>query len=161
MNRLICLLAFAWSCFLSGSNVGASERANELLVTVTNPPPIQMLVPGFVVRELPLQLNNINNLVYAPDGRLFALGYDGNVFQLLDTDGDGLEDTATYFYKNDYNEIPATIGMAWGPGGLYLPLKGRVIRLRDRGDGTASLETVTTGWVPPAKFGGSSLDAVA
>ena len=88
------------------------------LVTVSNPPPIQMLVPGFLVRELPLQLNNINNLVYSPDGRLFALGYDGNVFQLKDTDGDGLEDTASYFYKNDYNEIPATIGMAWGPGGL-------------------------------------------
>src|SRR5258706_15295421 len=51
--------------------------------------------------------------------------------------------------------------MCWGPGGLYLPIKGRVIRLRDRGDGTASLETVTTGWVPPAIFGGSSLDAVA
>jgi len=44
-------------------------------------------VPGFTVRELPLDLNNINNLVYAPDGRLFALAYDGNVFQLKDTTG--------------------------------------------------------------------------
>jgi len=130
-------------------------------VAVTNPPPIQMLVPGFVVRQLPLDLNNINNLVYSPDGRLFALGYDGNVYQLKDTDGDGLEDRADYFYRNDRNEIPATIGMAWGPGGLYVPLKGRVIRLRDKGDGTAEIETVASGWVAPAKFGGSSLDAVA
>ena len=51
--------------------------------------------------------------------------------------------------------------MAWGPGGLYLPTKGRIIRLRDKGDGTSELETVSTGWVAPAKFGGSSLDAVA
>src|SRR4051812_41260517 len=127
----------------------------------TNLPPIQMLAPGFTVRELPLDLNNVNNLVYAPDGRLFALGYDGNVFQLKDTDGDGLEDKADYFFKNERNEIPATIGMAWGPGGLYLPTKGRIIRLRDKGDGTSDLETVSSGWVAPAKFGGSSLDAVA
>src|SRR5882757_3260463 len=147
MNRLICLLAFAWSCFLSGSNVGASERANELLVTVTNPPPIQMLVPGFSVRELPLELNNINNLVYAPDGRLFALCYDGNVLQLKDTDGDGLEDTATRFFNNEHNDILPSIGMAWGPGGLYIASQKRILRLRDKGDGTAELETVTSGWV--------------
>src|ERR1044071_7535814 len=95
----------------------------------TNIPPVQMLVPGFTVRELPLDLNNINNLVYAPDGRLFALGYDGNVFQLKDTDNDGLEDTASYFFKNEKNEIPASIGMCWGPGGLYIASRGRVIYL--------------------------------
>jgi glucose/arabinose dehydrogenase len=129
-------------------------------VTVSNPPPVQMLVPGFTVRELPLQLNNINNLVYGPDGRLFALCYDGNVLQLKDTDGDGLEDTASHFFNNEKNDIPAAIGIAWGPGGLYIPIKQRIIRLRDKGDGTAELETVTTGWPPPAVFGGSSLDAV-
>ncbi len=134
--------------------------AEKPLVAVTNPPPVQMLVPGFTVRELPLQLNNINNLVCAPDGRLFALAYDGNVFQLKDTDGDGLEDLATHFFKNDRNEIPSTIGMAWGPGGLYIPCKGRVIRLRDRGDGTGELETRASGWVAPAALGGASLDAI-
>lgn len=129
-------------------------------VAVTNPPPVQMLVPGFTVRELPLQLNNINNLVYAPDGRLFALGYDGDVFQLKDTDGDGLEDTATCFFKNEHNEIPPSIGMAWGPGGLYIASQRRVIRLRDKGDGTGELETVASGWVPPAGAAGSGLDSV-
>src|SRR5690349_7569577 len=112
-------------------------RMEKPLAVVSNPPPVQMLVPGFTVCELPLELNNINNLVFAPDGRLFALCYDGNVFQLKDTDGDGLEDTASYFFKNERNEIPACIGMAWGPGGLYIPAKGRIIRLRDTGDGTA------------------------
>src|SRR6266853_1194739 len=80
-------------------------RVEKPLVIVSNAPPIQMLVPGFTVRELPLELNNINNLVYAPDGRLFALCYDGNVLQIKDTDGDGLEDTATRYFNNDKNDI--------------------------------------------------------
>lgn len=119
-----------------------------------------MLVPGFTARELPLALNNINCFAYAPDGRLFALGYDGNVFQLKDTDGDGLEDKATLFYKNDHNEIPASVGMAWGPGGLYIASQGRVIRLKDKGDGTGELETVTGHWAKMTGYAGSGLDAV-
>ncbi len=136
------------------------RAAAETLPAVTNPPPVQMLVPGFTVRELPLQLNNINNLVYAPDGRLFALCYDGNILQLKDTDGDGLEDTATFFYENTTNEIHESIGAAWGPGGLYIASRGRVIRIKDKGDGTGDVETVTSGWVPPTGAAGSSLDSV-
>lgn len=127
---------------------------------VEDPPPIQMLVPGFTVRQLPLDLNNVNCFAYAPDGRLFALGYDGNVFQLKDTDGDGLEDTADYFYKNDQHEIPASIGMCWGPGGLYIASQKRIIRLKDKGDGTGMVETVTGDWAPPTGAAGSGLDAV-
>jgi len=138
----------------------AAAPIEKPLVMVSNPPPVQMLVPGFTVRELPLELNNLNNLVFAPDGRLFALGYDGNVFQLKDTNGDGLEDTAACFYRNDRNEIPPSVGMCWGPGGLYIASQGRVIRLRDQGDGTAELQTVASGWPGPASAAGSNLDAV-
>jgi putative heme-binding domain-containing protein len=158
MVLIVSLLAL-----LAGSAPACAQSAARIekpLVAVTNPPPVQMLVPGFTVRELPLELNNINNLVFAPDGRLFALCYDGNVLQLKDTNGDGLEDTATYFYKNDRNEILPSIGMCWGPGGLYLASQGRVIRLRDRGDGTAELETVTGGWVKPTGVAGSNLDSI-
>ena len=127
---------------------------------IAGEPIVHMLVPGFTVRELPLELNNINNLVFAPDGRLFALCYDGNVLQLKDTNGDGLEDTATHFYKNDKNEILPSIGMCWGPGGLYIASQGRVIRLKDKGDGTGELETVTSGWPKPTAAAGSNLDAI-
>ncbi len=121
-----------------------------------------MLMPGFTVRELPLRMNNLNSLVYAPDGRLFALGYDGNVWQLKDTDGDGLEDTASLFYKNESNAIPPSIGMAWGPGGLYIASKGRVIRLRDKGDGTGRIANSDGRrvWQSPAIAAGSGLDAI-
>jgi putative heme-binding domain-containing protein len=142
------------------SSVHAAALVETPNVVVSNPPPVQMLVPGFTVRELPVALRNLNNLVYAPDGRLFALGYDGNVYQLKDTDGDGLEDTATDFYKNERNEIPPSIGMAWGPGGLYIASRGRIIHLRDKGDGTSELQTVTGGWVPPTAAAGSNLDAI-
>ena len=123
-------------------------------------PPIQLLVPGFSVQELPLGLRNLNNLVHSPDGRLFALGYDGNVHQLHDSDGDGLADRSTLFWDNRGNEIPPSIGMAWGAGGLYVASRGRVLHLRDRGDGTSELRTVTSGWLPPTAAAGSNLDAV-
>src|SRR5262252_9082540 len=154
---LATTLAIACQTLIRAAPVGPVETP---FVAVSNPPPIQVLVPGFTVRELPLDLNNVNNLVYAPDGRLFALGYDGNVFQLKDTDGDGLEDSATLFFKNENNEIPPSIGMCWGPGGLYIASQKRVIRLRDKGDGTSELEIVASGWVPPAGKAGSDLDSV-
>ena len=141
-------------------SVGAAAPAPLPAYAVKSPPPVQVLVPGFSVRELPVQLRNLNNLVYAPDGRLFALGYDGNVYQLTDTDGDGLEDRATLFFDNTSGAIPPSIGMAWGPGGLYLASRGRVIHLKDKGDGTSELQTVTGGWLPPTIAAGSNLDAI-
>src|SRR5262249_15614588 len=65
--------------------------AGRRLVAVPAPPPVQMFVPGFTARQLPLDLTNINNVQYRPDGKLVALAYDGNVYLLSDTDGDGLE----------------------------------------------------------------------
>ena len=145
---------------LGGAAVAAAEFTVVPRVPVANPPPVQCLVPGFTVREVPLALNNLNSLACAPDGRIFALAYDGNVWQLHDTAGDRLPIRATKFYDNPHNEIRPSIGMAWGPGGLYIASQGRVIRLRDQGDGTGQLETLAGGWVGPAVAAGSSLDAV-
>src|SRR5262245_32349272 len=58
-----------------------------------------MLVPGFTVRELPVEITSLNNVEYAPDGRLFAGGYDGRFHMLRDTDGDGLEDKVETFWS--------------------------------------------------------------
>ena len=60
-------------------------------------PGVQLLVPGFTVRELPVKLTSLNNVEYAPDGRLFAGGYDGRFHLLRDTNGDGLEDKVETF----------------------------------------------------------------
>lgn len=155
MQRFAFLTAVFLSSYLTAAPLAPVP---ESLAVVSNVPHIQMLIPGFSARELPLDLNNINSLACAPDGRIFALCYDGNVLQLKDTKGAGLEDTATYFFKNDHNEIPPSIGMCWGPGGLYIASHGRVARLHDKGDGTGELETVATGWPGPTIAGGSALD---
>ena len=44
-------------------------------------PAVQVLVPGFTVRELPLDLTNVNNVKYRPDG---TLDLDGETVQGLD-----------------------------------------------------------------------------
>src|ERR1044071_8075973 len=66
---------------------------NGLSRAATNGEPVTMVVPGFTVRELPVKLSNINNLRFSPNGLLTALGYDGRIWLLKDTDGDGLEDS--------------------------------------------------------------------
>jgi putative heme-binding domain-containing protein len=112
------------------------------------PPPVQMVVPGFTVKKLPVTLTNINTLEYAPDGRLFALGYDGRLHVLVDTDGDGLEDTVQpYWYKNE-GDFRGPIGLVIAKEGVYVASKGKVSLIRDTdGDGVPDVcETVASGW---------------
>ncbi len=72
----------------------------KALVKVTGAPAVQMFLPGFAVRQLPVELTNLNNLQYRADGKLVALAYDGNVYLLSDADGDGLEEKVELFWNN-------------------------------------------------------------
>lgn len=121
---------------------------------------VQMLVPGFTVEELPVKLSNQNNLRFAPDGTLTSLGYDGRVWRLLDSDSDGLEDTAEPFWNKPTLSVP--LGMAWSTGGLYVSSKGKVSLLRDNdGDGEADAEEIiASGW-PGTDVGSGGVDATA
>lgn len=123
-------------------------------------PTVTMLVPGFTVRELPVQLTNINNLRFTPDGKLSALGYDGRVHLLADTDGDGVEDTATLYWEHTTLRVP--VGMAWSSQGLYVSSQGKVSLLRDTdGDGKADTEDViASGW-PKTDVASGGVDATA
>ena len=123
------------------------------LVKVENPPAVQMLQPGFSVRELPLELTNVNNVRYRPDGKLMTLGYNGDLHLLSDTDGDGLEDKAELFWKNE-NSLRGPLGMLLTPAGyskgngVFVPSKGKVSLIVDtNGDDKADEEIiVATGW---------------
>jgi putative heme-binding domain-containing protein len=127
-------------------------REMAFLNTVTNPAPVQMFLPGFSARELPVELSNINNLDYREDGKLVALGYDGKIWILTDTDGDGLEDKASLFWAKETLRSP--IGMALTPPnyakgrGVFVPSKGKVSRIVDtNSDDVADEEiVVATGW---------------
>ncbi|MHB8520636.1 MAG: DUF7133 domain-containing protein [Limisphaerales bacterium] len=125
---------------------------------------IRMVVPGFTVRELPVRLPNVNYLCYAPDGRLFALGYDGRVHVLRDTDGDGLDDRVDPFWYQPTLKTP--VSMMWAPEGLYVTSSRKLSLLRDTdGDGLADVEEVIAkDWVlpdDPSHGGGVDCMAVA
>ena len=129
------------------------------LQPVKNPPPVQMLVPGFEVAELPLDLTNINNVRCRADGTIVAVAYNGNVWLLRDKDKDGLEESAELFWENK-GSIVAPIGAALTPPGyqlegkpifgVFVAAKGRVSLILDRdGDDKADEEKViATGWTP-------------
>jgi putative heme-binding domain-containing protein len=119
-----------------------------------------MLVPGFTVQELPVKLSNQNNLRFAPDGSLTTLGYDGKVWRLRDTDGDGLEDRAEPFWDRDTLTVP--LGMCWSTDGLYVSSSGKVSLLRDTdGDGKADTEEVVTRDWPNKDVASGNVDATA
>jgi putative heme-binding domain-containing protein len=123
------------------------------LVAVANPPPVQMFVPGFTVRQLPVDLTNINNVLYRPDGKLVALAYDGNIYLLSDADGDGLEDKAELFWESK-GSLRAPIGMDLTPPGykhgegVFVAAKGRCSLIVDTDkDGKADKEIIVAeGW---------------
>ena len=146
MHRLSFMLIFF------GLGLVATVRGEQ-----TN---VQMLVPGFTVRELPVRLPNINNLRFAPDGRLTALGYDGRVHLLSDSDGDGLEDHVEPFWDKPTLSVP--VGIAWSTRGLYVSSKGKVSLLRDTdGDRQADTEEIIAkGW-PATDVGSGGVDATA
>ena len=123
-------------------------------------PVIKMLVPGFVVQELPVRLNNQNNLRFAPDGTLMSMGYDGRIWRLRDSDGDGLEDTAEVFWNKPTLSVP--LGMTWSTHGLFVSSKGKVSLFKDAdGDGVADVEEViASGW-PRTDVGSGGVDATA
>ncbi len=110
---------------------------------------ITMLVPGFTVRELPVKLTNLNNIEYAPDGRLFAGGYDGRFHLLRDSNGDGLEDKVDTFSPEANANYP--LGMVVKDGNPYAVLTDEVVRWVDTdGDGVPDKrETVIKGFDDP------------
>jgi putative heme-binding domain-containing protein len=129
------------------------DSRGEALTPIANPPPVQMFVPGFTVRELPVDLTNVNNILYRPDGRLVALGYDGRIWLLSDTNGDGLEDKAELFWDGT-GKLRSPIGMDLTPPGykhgqgVFVAAKGKCSLIVDTdSDGKADKEIIIAdGW---------------
>ncbi|MFN6399623.1 MAG: ThuA domain-containing protein [Planctomycetota bacterium] len=130
-----------------------SATDSDALVKLENPPDLQMLQSGFDVHRLPLELTNVNNVLYRQDGVLVTLGYNGDIHLLRDTDADGLEDQAKVFYKNQ-GSLRGPIGMVLTRPddprgfGVFVSSKGKVSLLldKDRDDACDEEVVVAQGW---------------
>ena len=129
------------------------DGRSEPLVSVKDPPPVQVFLPGFSVRELPVDLTNINNVKCRPDGTIVAVGYDGRIWLLTDRDGDGAEEHAELFWDNR-SGLRSPIGMELTPPGykhgegLFVVGKTRCVLIVDTdrdGRGDKEIE-VAGGW---------------
>ncbi len=134
------------------------DRQPEPPFASTPAPHFQFLVPGFTVRELPAKLTSLNNIEYAPDGRLFAGGYDGRFHVLRDLDGDGVEEKVDTFSPEPSANYP--LGMAVKDGEPYAVLTDEVVRWRDtNGDGVPDERvTVAKGFDDPELVAASYLN---
>jgi putative heme-binding domain-containing protein len=120
--------------------------------------PIHMLEPGFTVRELPVHLTNINAITYSPDGLLYALGYDGRIHVLRDTDGDGLEDRAEIFWDKPTLRTP--LAFAWRPDGLYVVSNGKISLFHGKPGSEITEEVVVGNWAKDDGNTGGGVDAL-
>ncbi len=146
------------------SGLKTTPGAGEVpLVAVKDPPLVQMFVPGFSVRELPAQLSNIVCLRYRADGVLVAGAYDGKIWLLRDTDGDGVEDSASLYWESP--DLKAVIGMTLTlpndprGAGVFVATQGRILFIPDRdGDGRGDEQRVVAeGWEKQAVGGGGGI----
>ncbi|MSU66784.1 MAG: c-type cytochrome [Opitutus sp.] len=143
----------------------SGPAGSKALRPVVNPALVQWLAPGFEAKAAPVRLTNINFLRYRHDGVLVAGGYNGKIWLLRDTDGDGLEDHAAVYHES--TGINVVMGMAVTPkgdprgDGVFVATTGKVLFIPDRnGDGRGDgEELVATGWAP-MRSGPQGSDAI-
>ena len=98
-----------------------------------------------------MELNNVNNVRYRADGKLVAVGYDGRLWLLSDSDGDGLEDKVESFWEKQ--TLRAPIGAALTPpgyargNGVFIAAKEKLALIVDtNGDDRADAEITVATW---------------
>ncbi len=128
--------------------------------TSAKEPRVKILVPGVIVKRLPVTLTNIDSVEYGLDGRLYAASYDGTIYVLTDTDHDGLEDQAEVFWSKP-GDLLTPVGILPTKDGVYVAARGKISLLKDTdGDGRADKsETVVSGWVQEVNNSNTRNDA--
>ena len=152
MQRLAFLLALALLLAACGGGGGAPEPTATVTVTETpaatpteTPPPVAIpntspateitLPPGFTAYRLASDFFRATTVTLAPDGTVFVSERHGNIFRMVDSDGDGVFEERALFDEG-YNEVT---GLVFADDGtLYVSSRGKVTIARDTdGDGSA------------------------
>jgi len=80
--------------------------------------PVRMLLPGFVVQELPIRVTNLVQLAFASDGRLAALGAQGSILIYAVGDGGSTKSGPQLILAEQKSSAPSTI--VWDSSGLLV-----------------------------------------
>ncbi len=111
-------------------------------VVVRKGEPVEV-APGFVGERLPLSSEIMpTGLSWRPDGRLVFCSLKGQVYEAMDTDGDGDEDRLRLLADG----LPAPYGVHAGPGYVDVSAKYAVLRLGDASPSGRRVEVIASGW---------------
>jgi mono/diheme cytochrome c family protein/glucose/arabinose dehydrogenase len=126
-----------------------SEIPIDRFPEVSQPPVIARkgepveVAPGFTGERLPLSAEIMpTGLTWRPDGRLIFCSLKGQVFEAVDTDGDGSEDRLRVLADG----LPAPYGVHAGPCYIDVSAKYAVLRLGEESKSNRRIETVASGW---------------
>lgn len=104
--------------------------------------PIEV-APGFRGERLPLSADIMpTGLSWRPDGRLVFCSLKGQVYEAVDTDGDGVEDRLKLLADG----LPAPYGVHSGRDYVDVSAKYGLLRLWDGGATGRRVETIASGW---------------
>jgi mono/diheme cytochrome c family protein len=121
------------------------DRFPELPPTAGAPRKAELVevAPGFRGERLPLPPDIMpTGLAWRPDGRLVLSSLKGQVFEALDSDGDGVEDRLRLLADG----LPAPYGVHAGTDHVDVSAKSAVLRLWDAGKSGRQVEMIASGW---------------
>jgi len=149
---LVAMLALALALAACGGGSGAPDAtptpqatATPTIAPTATPPPVAIpdappavditVPPGFTAYRLAEDFFRATTVALAPDGTVFVSERHGNIYRVVDADGDGVFEGRELFDEG-YNEVT---GLVFANNGtLYVSSRGKVTTGRDTdGDGSA------------------------
>ncbi len=124
--------------------VSVFRRVSRELAPEAPPTYLMQVPPGFgvgVYAEIK-QANFPTVIAFGPDGNLYVLMLDGQLFVAEDRDQDIRAETVRRIFSNDQHTLSHAVGLAFHDGVLYVSDSGRISTLADS-DGDGVLDTLT------------------